>query len=295
MEFITEKLEQIAVLVGEIQNYVGENYAEEGETQEEVQGNFVEIEGVDVNLDEMSVKDLKALAKTYGIELTATKKDGIVEEMMSVFMGGEEPEEEEEEPEEGEGEEEEEEDIATKYGLNDMEIEQLAEILSSYGLSVKGKKQALIDRIVAGIEEGTIEIDGEEEQQEEDAGEAGEEDDSPRGVAESEVEADIRTNVASGNLKIVKIKEFLKDYNSGDPDCQNGCVNCSKDDQIGCYVGIHKNLVDDQGEVNEMGTLYIRDEEPFCCGKAIEVIASRGKGKKESYVCQICGTEYQPE
>ena len=68
--------------------------------------------------------------------------------------------EEDSEEDDDEGEEE---DLAEMYGLNELSLEELAEICAEHGLSTKGKRQALIDRIIRGIKDGTIEVEDEEE------------------------------------------------------------------------------------------------------------------------------------
>src|SRR3712207_8912315 len=74
---------------------------------------------------------------------------------------------EEDEDEEDDSEEEEVEDLAEELGLTELSLEELADILSDYGLSTKGKKQALIDRIVQGVEDGVIEFEEGEDSEEE--------------------------------------------------------------------------------------------------------------------------------
>ena len=194
----------------------------EVEESAEVTANIIETEEGEVNLDEMTLKELKAFADEYGIEYPKkVKKDELIEIIMqAVEEAGEEDEEdvaevdedvaeeveeaadeedeaveeatEEEEErstiitvetEDGEEEadeeeveeveedveddsedgEEDDEDIAEMYGLNEMSLEELAEICAEHGLSTKGKRQALIDRIVRAIEDGTIEVEDEEE------------------------------------------------------------------------------------------------------------------------------------
>jgi hypothetical protein len=153
-------------------SYEEEAVEEVEETEEEAEeqelSTVIETEDGEVDLDEMSVKELKAFAEEYGLELTAKKKDGIIVEILEqIYAEDEEGEEEEAEPSDEEleaiEEEEDGEDVAEQLGLNDMELEELAEILSENGLSTKGKKQALIDRIVRAIEDGTIEVEGEDE------------------------------------------------------------------------------------------------------------------------------------
>lgn len=127
----------------------------------------------ELDLESMSLEELKELAKENDIELPKKKKSQkaadyleAIRELLAEELGAEEEDEEEEEEEdedEEEDDEEEEEDIATQLGLNDMDVEELAEILEDYELSTKGKKQALIARIVKAVEDGIIELDEEGE------------------------------------------------------------------------------------------------------------------------------------
>lgn len=209
----------------------------------------------------------------------------------------EEVTEQEEDEEEEDEEEDEEASIAEKYGLNERTVEELADICADFGLSTKGKKQALIDRIVKGIMDGTIEFEDEDEEEveEEEVQEVQEEKAPLKKVSESEnskvlkkeaeIEADIRDKYEKGKLKDTTIKKFLDKYNEGDPECA-GCNGCSKEDMLDCYIDIHKALVDDDGDVNEFEEPYVRHGEYFCCGKEIKELDNG------NLYCSVCGQEY---
>lgn len=200
--------------------------------------------------------------------------------------------EQEENAVEEEDEEEEEASIAEKYGLNEYTVEELADICADFGLSTKGKKQALIDRIVKGIMDGTIEFEGEEEVEEEVQEEKvplkklSESENSKVLKKEAEIEADIRDKYKKGKLKDTTIKKFLDKYNEGDPECA-GCNGCSKEDMLDCYIDIHKALVDDDGDVNEFEEPYVRHGEYFCCGREIIELVNG------NLYCSVCGQEYE--
>lgn len=181
--------------------------------------------------------------------------------------------------------------IVEEYGLEDYTVEELADICAEYELSTKGKKQALIDRIVKGILDGTIELEDEDEEEEPEEEKTSlkkvkEYDNPQRAEKEAEVEADIRDKYEKGKLKDNEIKKFLDKYNEGDPECA-GCKGCSKEDMLECYIDIHKALVDDDGDLNEFEEPYIRDREYFCCGREIKEL------ENGDLYCQVCGTEYQ--
>lgn len=121
-------------------------------------------EDVTVDLAELTAKELKALAEDFELEFKKkATKDELIAIILEAFEDEDEDGEEESEDVDGEEEDEDEQDIAEQLGLEDMDVEELAEILEEAGLSTKGKKQALIARIVEAVENGDIEIDDEEE------------------------------------------------------------------------------------------------------------------------------------
>lgn len=145
-----------------------EDVDSEEESDEEEVSTVIETEDGEVDLADMNVKQLKKFAKDYEIEVSAKDKDGLIEEILEAIYADDEDESEDEgdlDEDEVDVDEDEEagDDIAEQLGLKDMEIEDLAEILSENGLSTKGKKQALIDRIVRAVENGDIEVDEEGE------------------------------------------------------------------------------------------------------------------------------------
>ena len=259
---------------------------------------------VKANLIEELVEDLDKLVEA--LEALGYYDEEDEEDTVEASEEVIEQEEEEEDEEEGEDEtvevtEEETEDeedervkIIEEYGLEEYTVEELADICAKFDLSTKGKKQALIDRIVKGIMDGTIELEDEPEEQEEEAQEeekaplkkVAEYDNPQRAKKEAEVEADIRDKYEKGKLKDSAIKKFLDKYNEGDPDCA-GCKGCSKEDMLECYIDIHKALVDDDGDLNEFEEPYIRDGEYYCCGKEIKEL------ENGNLYCQVCGTEYE--
>lgn len=155
-----------------------EDNSEDGEEYDEA--DFREF------LEDLEVDELKDIAKEAGVKLTAKDKtakaitnklvadlDKLVEALTALgYYDDEESNEADAETtvdevdntdtEDGDNEPD---NIADEYGLNDMSVEELAEICTDNGLSAKGKKQALIDRIVKGIEDGVIEFEDDEETQ----------------------------------------------------------------------------------------------------------------------------------
>ena len=178
-EDVEEVSEDVAEEVEEADDEA-EEVADDEEEAEEERSTIITVETEDgeeeIDLEEMSVKELKQFTEEYGLEVTAKTKKGIIEEILDQIYGEEEDEDDveeveddvedvEEDSEEDDGESDE--DLAELYGLNELSLEELAEICAEYGLSTKGKRQALIDRIVRGIKDGTIEVGDEEEDVEE--------------------------------------------------------------------------------------------------------------------------------
>lgn len=287
---------------------------------DEVREEFVEfLESLETDelkeiAEQAGIKVGKKVVKAKLIEELVEDLDKLVEALEALGYYDEEDEEDtvevseevieqEEEEEEGEDEtvevtEEETEDeedervkIVEEYGLEEFTVEELADICAKFDLSTKGKKQALIDRIVKGIMDGTIELEDEpeEEAQEEEKAplkEVAEHDNPQRAKKEAEVEADIRDKYEKGKLKDNEIKKFLDKYNEGDPECA-GCKGCSEEDMLECYIDIHKALVDDDGDLNEFEEPYVRDGEYFCCGRELKEL------ENGNLYCQVCGTEYE--
>lgn len=130
--------------------------------------NALALDEVEEIADELGIK--------FGVELQKKDRAKVTEQCLADInklaealeeLGYYEEDEEVEEVEEEEAEAEElTNDIADELGLYDMEIDELADILNEYDLSTKGKKQALIDRIVKAVEDGIIEVDEEDEDEE---------------------------------------------------------------------------------------------------------------------------------
>ena len=246
--------------------------------------------------EQAGIKVGKKVVKANLIKELVEDLDKLVEALEALGYYDEEDEDEtveasEEVIEQEEDEEDERVKIIEEYGLEEYTVEELADICAEFELSTKGKKQALIDRIVKGILDGTIELEDEEEEEEEVEEEkaplkkVAEHDNPQRAEKEAEVEADIRSKYEKGKLKDTTIKKFLDKYNEGDPECA-GCNGCSKEDMLDCYVDIHKALVDDDGDLNEFEEPYIRDGEYFCCGREIKEL------ENGNLYCSVCGQEY---
>lgn len=281
----------------------------------------VTVESVieEYGLDKMSVPELKEILNDA--EVAYNKKAKAVAALAPVvaqaIIDGKVAFEDEEEGDENEPEsvsdeddaEEEEEatreiteeelaEIANEYGLNDLDIEELRDYCNSYELAfhIKAKKLTLVNIIAKAIAEGVIEVGDDEDESEdddsvesEDDGDESEEEAevSPEvAEAESKVRKDIAAQIKKGKLTVKKMKEFLKQYYEGDADCKD-CKGCSEEEIIECYTDIHVALVDDEGEVNEMGQPYVRRDANYCCGKELQEM------EDDTMYCEICGETYE--
>ena len=281
----------------------GDGEADDGDGDEERE-EFVEfLESLETDeikeiAEQAGIKVGKKVVKAKLIEELVEDLDKLVEALEALGYYDEEDEEdtvevsEEETGDEEVDEEDERATIVEECGLDEYTVEELADICADFELSTKGKKQALIDRIVKGIMDGTIELEDEDEEEEEVEEEKAplkkisESGNPERTKKEAEIEEDIRDKYENKKLKDNAIKKFLDKYNEGDPECA-GCKGCSKEDMLECYIDIHKALVDDDGDLNEFEEPYIRDGEYFCCGGELKEL------ENGNLYCQVCGTEYQ--
>ena len=125
-------------------------------------------------LDSMSYTEIKKLAK--GLNLPAK---GSREELVEIILEsqGVSPAtkvSDEIEPEEVETEEVDPEEVepsvidpvydAVMNAVSGMSNEEIADILADVGISAKGKRQTLIDKLIQAVNDGLIELDGEEEE-----------------------------------------------------------------------------------------------------------------------------------
>jgi hypothetical protein len=212
-------------------------------------------------------------------------------------------------PEEAEAEEFETEDetlydkVETMIEDEDLDVEDLASLLSDIGYSPKGKKQALIAKIVEAIENGDLkdfgnvvteyydyvvsnprlkiedymsdylEIEPTEERAE---------------TIEDRME-EVDELLADDELSVDDMQVFLEDYFSFDDEIVVELGEL-EDNQIEVtYREIIKNLVNDDGEPHELEVGYLLDGEYACCGKHL-VETDDG-----NLFCEVCETEYEVE
>lgn len=173
-EAVISEMETEVVSVETVKNKI-EEVKNDVETTPEVEEEVVEVETNTEaeDLNSKTLKELKDLAKELGVSTKGSKStiigrileaqdnvEEVVEETKENILTEEEVEEFEEATETGE-------DNPLEAQLNEMSVEELADILAEVGISTKGKKQSLIAKVLKAVEEGKIELADEEDADEE--------------------------------------------------------------------------------------------------------------------------------
>ena len=274
-------------------------------------------------LNALSYNDLKAKAKELGIKAVGSKK-AIIENILALNSSEvveEKPSEEEidqvieetEMPVEYRGEEveideveEDEEALPTEANnlydqvvvdLEGYSDEELADILSEVGVSPKGRRQALLAKIVQAIEDGKLEWEDSEETEEvvedtlEPTVDVVEEDDQE--VVEEDFQGTearkqacyeecdkIEEDIEKGNISMKEIIKFLKEYHNG------RYVSQGEDADVEEYMAIQCDLIDDEGTKHDLADPYYVGDDVFCCGAVL-------KDLNEDLYCEHCGTTYE--
>lgn len=269
------------------------------------------------SLSEVSYNGLKKLAKDLGVSasgdretltaniLASVSEDEVEEEEDSdeeVTSSEEEIEDAEFSEEEDEDNEEEEDSLAEQIeqATKDMTVEELADLLVSYKLPAKGKRQALIDTIIKGVEDGIIEfntgddVDEEEDEEEEEIDDAEtveeevdeeEVDDSPRGKAVQELKDSIEAEFEEGSIS----RKDLITYINKRMGTKNRMKTVDDADLLAKYCELQATLIDDDGDLHEEKEPYVLNDEYHCCGEVLQ------KDEDGDLVCPICGTCYDGE
>lgn len=270
------------------------------------------------SLEAMSYNELKTLAKDLGVKAIGTKKiiiDSIlahlgaeptpvndtVEEVATdeeVAEIEESTDDEVEVVEEDSNEDDEEVEVEEETTLYDQIVadlegysdEELADILSSVGVSPKGKRQALLAKIVQAIEEGVLEWEEEESTDEE--VDVKEVDETPsekeetflgtkaRKIACEKEEKAIEKAIEQGEISHKEIIKYLKDFNNGQ------YVSQGEDGDVEEYISIQLDLIDDEGVKHELADPYYIGDDVLCCGQRLNEVDN-------DLYCEVCGTTYE--
>lgn len=283
----------------------------------------------------LKISELRSMAKGLGLDTKGTKTDianrianaeqvelvydeepeaevEVVEAEIVEDTTDEEIDSEIEEDEELEDDEEIEDEDKSDLELLKEELEgyteeELREVLEDVELSTKGKKQALISRIIQAVEDGIIlygdegeetevyaeddfdseiaELEAEETETEEDEDEETEEDEelSVREQVQEQISEQILEEYENGTLTDKQITKFLNEYSNGTFKTVNKKRSLNK------YIEIMMELVDEDGEIVELGEpYYVGDDIAFCCGTQLKDVDG-------DFYCEVCGNEYEGE
>lgn len=226
-EAVISEMETEVVSVETVKNKI-EEVKNDVEPTPEVEEEVVEVETNTEaeDLNSKTLKELKDLAKELGVSTKGSKSTiigRILEAQDNVEEVVEEPEENiltEEEVEEFEEATETGEENPLEAQLNEMSVEELADILAEVGISTKGKKQSLIAKVLKAVEEGKIELADEEEEVVEETVEEVEEpvtdtieetEDDEEGIELEEILDSLGTKELKDLAKELGIKVVLKD------------------------------------------------------------------------------------
>lgn len=268
----------------------------------------------EVDLGSMKLKELREYAEELG--LNSKGKRAEVEARIQEFLDNQE--EPEEEPEEDLGEDTEEpeteetEDSEEKAEEDSDEVEdetyakvmeyvneasddELRETLEDLGLSSKGKREALIEKIYQAVKDGLFDFEEEDEEPSEEPSEEVESEEETEDNSEDlemteerlkaieAMEEQVQEEFEEGKITRKEMVAYLK---------QVGIAVTKKvtdEDVIDMYTEKLALLIDDEGEFHDEGEdPYTINDVPYCCGAPLEET-------KDGYKCNVCGTEYEAE
>lgn len=249
-------------------------------------------------LNKMTYNEVKAKAKELGVKAVGSKKL-IIENILALVNPTDDEEEveeddiEDEELENEEEDEEEEEEEDTLYDrivadLEEYSDDDLKEILDDIGVSSKGKRQALLAKIVKAVEEGKLEWEDDEEDvvEDEDSSDDTEQEEikgsKTRIAVMEDYEEKLREDIEEGDISDKKILKFLKSYYNDN--YKSTGVEADREE----YIRIQCELIDDDGDLNNLEEAYYVGDDVYCCGEALKEVDG-------VLYCEHCGTEYDLE
>lgn len=248
------------------------------EPEEEVTVKEPETEEVD--LGSMKLKELREYAEELG--LNSKGKRAEVEDRIREFLDNQEDSEDDEVEDETYAK-------VMQY-VNEASDDELRETLEELGLSSKGKREALVEKIYQAVKDGLFEFEEEDEEPSEDVEPEEETEDSEdlgmteeRAKAIEAMEEQVQEEFEEGKITRKEMVAYLK---------QVGIAVTKKvEDEavVEMYTEKLALLIDDEGEFHdEGGDPYNINEVPYCCGAPLEEIEG-------GYRCNVCGTEYKAE
>lgn len=279
-------------------------------------------------LDGKKYNELKKIAKEVGVSAKGDRETlidnilGASEQIEEDFDEDDEEEttledvEDEDDTDEDDGEEEDVEAEPIDNGeslaeeiedrVSEMETEEIADLLVEAGISAKGKRQALINKLIKAVQDGAIAINGEGENEEEpedddyedeDVEDDGDEEDvndlsnpnikPARKKALKALKSMLEKKYDDGKLKAVTMKKALKAYYDESADEIDDMDN---DELFDAYLQLKMLFIDDEGDEVEEGAPYTLNGEPYCCGQPLQY-----NEEDDTFICEICGGEYESE
>ena len=263
-------------------------------------------------LDSMTYNDLKKLAKEIGVSAVGARPE-LTDRILGVEVTAEA--EEVVDVSDAPAEESTGDEIADKVRelAKDMSVSDIADVLAEVGVSAKGKKEALVEKLIKAVEDGLISLDDEDESEEEvettdepnvseeeavtEEAEATDEDEEydptndpenpnmtkARKTALVAFNKSTRESVENGEISYDDMRTFLAEFH----DMEVSDLNEYTDEEIlDFYVDAASRFIDDDGEIVEEEA-YMLNGEPACCGHVLSYAEERGK-----FHCDICGNEY---
>lgn len=278
-------------------------------------------------LDGKKYNELKKIAKEVGVSAKGDRETlidnilGASEQIEEDFDEDDEEEttledvEDEDDTDEDDGEEDveaepidDEESLAEEIEdrVSEMETEEIADLLVEAGISAKGKRQALINKLIKAVQDGAIAINGEGENEEEpedddyedeDVEDEGDEEDvndlsnpnikPARKKALKALKSMLEKKYDDDKLKAVTMKKALKAYYDESADEIDDMDN---DELFDAYLQLKMLFIDDEGDEVEEGAPYTLNGEPYCCGQPLQY-----NEEDDTFICEICGGEYESE
>lgn len=263
-------------------------------------------------LDSMTYNDLKKLAKEIGVSAVGARPE-LTDRILGVEVTAEA--EEVVDVSDAPAEESTGDEIADKVRelAKDMSVSDIADVLAEVGVSAKGKKEALVEKLIKAVEDGLISLDDEDESEEEvettdepnvaeeeavtEEAEATDEDEEydptndpenpnmtkKRLTALKAFEESTRNSVKEGEITPKDMREFLAEFH----DMKVADLKDYTDEDItDFYIDAASRFIDDDGEIVEEEA-YMLNGEPACCGHVLSYDEESGK-----FHCDICGNEY---
>lgn len=261
-------------------------------------------------LDSMTYNDLKKLAKEMGVSAVGARPE-LTDRILGVEVTAEA--EEVVDVSDAPAEESTGDEVADKVRelAKDMSVSDIADILAEVGVSAKGKKEALVEKLINAVEEGLISLDDEDESEEETETEEVTETEEPAESGETEeaeddeydptndpenpnmtkkrltalkaFEESTRNSVKNGEITSKDMREFLAEFHDMKVADLKGYTD---DDITDFYIDAASRFIDDDGEIVEEEA-YMLNGEPACCGHVLSYDEESGK-----FHCDICGNEY---